>query len=184
MLDLVDSSRVNLTQDPAVDTSPAWSPDGTRIAFRSERDGNPEINLMEADGSNPVRLTFDSGNDDELTWSPDGQKIAFLTDRDGNNEIYVMNADGSGPVSLTQGLQADYSPAWSHDGSRIALGSSREDAKYVRHERGRAACAASEAPCRALGPRPGLLRTRGSHSTVAGQQAWTSSSFPWTAALC
>src|SRR3989442_7570494 len=65
-----------------------------KIAFGSDRDGNPEIYVMNADGSGVTRLTNNPATDFQLAWSPDGTKIAFRTDRDGNWEIYVMNADG------------------------------------------------------------------------------------------
>jgi len=105
---------------------PAWSPDGSKIAFGSTRDSNPEIYVMDPNGSNIVRLTYDSAQDAQPAWSPDGTKIAFVSDRDGNAEIYVMNADGSGPVNLTNHAGADYAPAWSPDGTKIAFQSDRE----------------------------------------------------------
>jgi Tol biopolymer transport system component len=76
-------------------TIAAWSPDGTRIAFASTRDGNYEIYVMNADGSAPRRLTNDPQSDYAPTWSPDGQRIAWRTNRDGNGEIYSMRADGT-----------------------------------------------------------------------------------------
>src|SRR5688500_14146475 len=69
--------------------SPSWSPDGAKIVFYSERDGNSEIYVMNADGSRPTRLTRHPANDGSPSFSPDGTKIAFDTDRDGNFEIYV-----------------------------------------------------------------------------------------------
>ena len=75
------SSPRNLTQDPAKDVRPAWSPDGRRIAFASRRDGNSEVYVMNADGSGKRNLTRDRANDDYPTWSPDGRRIAFLRGR-------------------------------------------------------------------------------------------------------
>ena len=77
-------------------TTPAWSPDGTKIAFASNRDGNHEIYVMNADGSGADPADQQPGGDDCAGWSPDGSKIAFISTRDGNPEIYVMNADGTG----------------------------------------------------------------------------------------
>src|SRR5436853_386165 len=73
------TGQVNLTNTPAAaDQKPAWSPDGTKIAFWSDRDaGNEEIYVMNADGSNPVDLTNDPNTDFQPAWSPDGSKIAF-----------------------------------------------------------------------------------------------------------
>ncbi len=88
-------------QTPADNYHPAWSHDGTKIAFMSERDGNPEIYLMDADGSNQTRLTDHPAADWSPSWSPDGKRIAFSSDRAGHHEIYVMNADGTGVLRLT-----------------------------------------------------------------------------------
>src|SRR5262249_24096622 len=85
--------------------------DGSKIAFASERGGNREIYLMNADGSNQTQLT-NSGFDDGPTFSADGSKIAFFTVRDGNAEIYVMNADGSNQVRLTNNTAIDDQPSF------------------------------------------------------------------------
>jgi len=97
------SEMRNLTPKPkgAAYSAPTWSPDGRKIAFASERDGNSEIYLMNADGSGQQSLTRNLAYDGDPGWSPDGQKITFVSNRDGRFEIYVMNADGSGQRSLT-----------------------------------------------------------------------------------
>lgn len=104
----------------------AWSADGRRIAFMSERDGNPEIYRMNADGSAPTRLTFDPAVDADPTFSPDGRRLAFTSTRDGNPEIYVMADDGSGQTRLTFDPAADQQADWSPDGTRIAFESTRD----------------------------------------------------------
>ena len=71
------SGQTQLTHNPADDTSPNWSPDGKKISFTSDRDGDQEIYVMNADGSRQTRLTFNQGNDLLPDWSPDGTKIAF-----------------------------------------------------------------------------------------------------------
>ena len=95
-----------------------------RIAFMSDRDGNFEIYVMNADGSRQTRLTHDEADDSLPVWSPDG-RIAFTSDRDGNFEMYVMNADGSSPTRLTANSADDALAAWSPDG-RIAFMSDRD----------------------------------------------------------
>ncbi|MFW6201732.1 MAG: Ig-like domain-containing protein [Gemmatimonadota bacterium] len=97
-----------------------------QIAFVSNRDGDSEIYLMNADGSGVNNLTADPAIDAEPAWSPDGSRIAFRSDRDGNSEIYVMNADGTGQNRLTDDPSADLAPAWSPDGTRIAFMSNRD----------------------------------------------------------
>jgi TolB protein len=96
-----------------------------RLAFASKRDGNWDIYLMDADGSNVRRLTNDAAHDRYPAWSPDGKQIAFYSERGGNAKIYVMNADGSNQHPLTTGSTRDREPAWSPDGKYIAYSSQR-----------------------------------------------------------
>ena len=84
-----------------LDRAPAWSPDGTRIAFSSERDGNSDIYVMNPDGSNKVRLTEHAAIDTDPAWSPAGTRIAFTSNRESFPAIWVMNADGTGATRLT-----------------------------------------------------------------------------------
>ena len=111
---------INLTNHPADDRHPDWSPDGLQIAFSSDRNGNSEIYVMNADGTNPINLTNHPADDRHPDWSPDGIRIAFSTNRDGdwekkpndNWEVYVMNADGTKPINLTNHPAWDSSPSW------------------------------------------------------------------------
>jgi Tol biopolymer transport system component len=119
------SGQENLTNNPANDAFPSWSPDGDKILFGSDRDGNSEIYVMNADGTNPVNLTNDPGYDNSGSYSPDGTRIVFGSHRDGNGEIYVMNADGTNPSNLTNDPSVDGLPAWSSDGTRLAFLSTR-----------------------------------------------------------
>jgi Tol biopolymer transport system component len=104
--------------------TPAPTLDGTKIAFTSERDGNPEIYVMNSDGSGQTRLTNNSTSDTYPSLSPNGSKIAFVSNQGGNPGIYVMNSDGSGQICLSEG--DDKAPSWSPDGSKITFSSNRD----------------------------------------------------------
>ena len=95
----------------AVDEAPAWSPDGTKLAFMSQRNGNPEIHTMDADtGDNVENITNNQAWDTAPSWSPDGVTIAFETNRDGQSEIYMMDAHGNNPYHLARGNEVNYAP--------------------------------------------------------------------------
>jgi Tol biopolymer transport system component len=116
-----------LTRSPWPEFDPTWSPDGTQIAFRSERGGDPEIWGMNAEGSGRHRLTRGLSP----AWSPDGSEIAYASPGDilcppGRGlrctGISIMNADGSGQHRLPNTDGGEY-PSWSPDGERIAFNS-------------------------------------------------------------
>ncbi len=123
-----DGSRQRrLTENAFDDTDPAWSADGTKIAFSSRRDGNYEIYTMNADGSSETRITTDeAGADGWPTWSPSGDRIAFQKSVPGSSpyqiQLWVMNADGTGAHQLVAASPVqDKQPDWSPDGTRIAF---------------------------------------------------------------
>jgi Tol biopolymer transport system component len=122
---LTNSNLYSAGQGDCTNTGPQWSPDGKQIAFDTKIDGNWEISVMNADGSNPRNLTNDPARDYGPSWSPDGTKIAFISNRAGMYmySIYVMNADGSGVYALTQDAAAEPNPPWSPDGRKIAFNS-------------------------------------------------------------
>src|SRR5207245_1256531 len=111
------SGQVKLTNMTASDADPAWSPDGTKIAFNSSRDGNVEVYVLNADGSGLRNLTNNPAGDLRPAWSPDGSKIAFLR----NLDIYVMNVDGLGQVNFRINPATDDQPACAAERSRAAL---------------------------------------------------------------
>jgi len=120
------SGQTNLTNNPAADIEPAWSPDGSKIVFSSARDGDFEIYVMNADGTGQIPRTDNAGSDNSPAWSPDGTQIAFASTRDGDYDIYVMNADGTGQTPLTDNAAFDYGPVWSPDGTKIAFSTDRD----------------------------------------------------------
>jgi TolB protein len=137
-----------LTDKEGKDGWPTWSPDGGRIAFESDRSGNWDIWVMNADGSGLTNLS--RSPEDELypAWSPDGQKIAFTSKRSGNLDVWVMNIDGSGPVNLTNSPKRDRYAMWSPDGSKIAFNTNRDGDQeiYVMNADGSNQTNVSQAP--------------------------------------
>ena len=130
VMDADGSNLRNLTRNPALDSRPAWSPDGGQIAFMSDRDGNWEIYVMDADGGNPQRLTRHLAHDWSPSWSPNGEHIAFNSSRGGNNEIYVMDTESGNLRNLTNNNDAyDASPSWSPDSKQIAFASANKAAR-------------------------------------------------------
>jgi TolB protein len=110
------------------DSYPVESPDGTKIAFQSNRTGNWEIYMMSADGKNLKQLTQNSASDNTPCWSPDGKRILFVSERDGkeyDSEIYIMNEDGSQQKRLTNQLGDDSHPKFTPDGMHIIFNSAR-----------------------------------------------------------
>lgn len=117
-----DGSDVKrLTFNGAVESDPAWSPNGARIAYVSNATGNNEIWVMNADGSEAGAITAHAANDLYPGWSPDGSRIVFISERDNTREVYVVAASGGAPTRLTTNNIDEAYPAWSPNGQQIAF---------------------------------------------------------------
>lgn len=115
-----ERTAIRLTNDPADDRDPKWSPDGRRLAFASRRDGNWDIYVYDLSTGSITRMTFGLEFEAGPAWSPDGQWLVYESYRGQNLDIYAMPIDGSVPPQrLTDHPAPDFSPAWSPiDGGR------------------------------------------------------------------
>jgi Tol biopolymer transport system component len=118
---------VNVTRNEIDDVDPAWSPDGSLIAFASMRHRRWQLFTMRPDGSHVRHLVATAANERDPAWSPDGRQLAFVSDEARNDKggavdaIYVVNVDGSGRRRITSPAEGGAAePAWSPDGKRIA----------------------------------------------------------------
>ena len=117
-----NGTTTNLTNNPTdfsvISGEPAWSPDGTKLAFND----NGAIAVMNADGSGRTALTPEQSSA-APDWSPEGSKIVFA-----GTEIVVMNADGTGMATITDtpGSPVSVEPSWSPDGTKIAFSTDRD----------------------------------------------------------
>ena len=126
-IQLNGENRTNLTNHPADDIDPDWSPDGTQIAFSSNRDGDYDIWVMDADGSNLIKVIDTEENEFEPNWSPDGTCILCM-EVDGNRldkrfdkDICLISLEDSSIAILTDELASNYDGAWSPDGKQIVF---------------------------------------------------------------
>jgi Tol biopolymer transport system component len=122
------TTPLNLTAGSTANNyDPVYSPDGSKIAFASDRDGatHVEIYVMKADGTGQTRLTTTAAGVSNVhpTWRADALKIAYVSNQTGNNDIWVMNADGTGASNITMAVGNDHDPVWA--GNNIVFVSNR-----------------------------------------------------------
>ncbi|MEI2608676.1 MAG: DPP IV N-terminal domain-containing protein [Candidatus Promineifilaceae bacterium] len=123
---------IRLTNDPAEDRDPVWSPDGRMVAFASNRGRNWDIYIINLQEGELLRLTNDTAFDGGPAWSPDSQFLVFESYRSGNLDLFIVKADGSDlPIRLTEHPAPDYSPHWGPDGRHIAFTSWRSGNKDI-----------------------------------------------------
>lgn len=123
----------NLSNNPAIDTSPTWSPTGQQIAFISDRTGSPQLWVMDADGSNVQRLVTEGGHCDSPNWSPDGRFIVYSwqAPTQWKHDIYVLEVATEKIFQLTSSRGDNENPHWSPDGRHIAFQSTRTGTKQI-----------------------------------------------------
>ena len=135
IIQLNGENRRNLTQHPADDRHPDWSPDGTQIAFSSNRDGDYDIWIMDADGSNLIKVIDTDVDEIDPKWSPGGRHILceqasseryidWLLSPDDRRDICLISLDEVSIVQLTNESSSNvhnYNASWSPDGMRIVF---------------------------------------------------------------
>lgn len=116
------SGQLRLTDNPANDISPAWSPDGSRIVFTSDRDGTWDIYTMNADGTGLAQLTRGQGTNTAPAWGGGGSEIVFVSTRDAvTGEIYRMKADGADVRRITKDSLVKDTPVMTRDGRHVLV---------------------------------------------------------------
>jgi len=124
IMNIDGSGLQQITYFPGAERGPAWSPDGTQIAFygADSEQANYDIFVINIDGTGLQNLTQSPEVDDRYpAWSPDGKRIAFHSNPDGDYDLFAINSDGTGLQRLTNDAADSLGPDWSPDGTQLAF---------------------------------------------------------------
>ena len=122
---LADELVGRLTDGTCINTEPSWNPNGTQIAFTSDREGAPQVFLMQDDGSNLRRLTGEGLYNASPSWSPNGAMVAYVSRFEGKFDLFVYKLGEGKAYQITTGVSTSESPAWSPDERRLVFTSNR-----------------------------------------------------------
>lgn len=120
-----------ITQNQSINISPAWPPDGQKIAFTSYLKRNPDLYLIDLTGKNLQRFSSYHGLNLSPSWSPDGRQIVLMMGMEGKSDIYLLDSKGGNPRRLTSGHGNESTPRWSPDGQWITFSSDRSGSPQV-----------------------------------------------------
>lgn len=125
VLDLATGHARRLTDGSGINTEPSWNPDGTQLAFTSDREGGPQVYLMQSDGSNLRRLTNEGTYNASPAWSPNGAMVAYVSRFEGKFDLFIYKLGEGKSYQITTGVNTSESPAWSPDERQLVFTSNR-----------------------------------------------------------
>ncbi|HLP30595.1 MAG TPA: hypothetical protein VK150_04480 [Geothrix sp.] len=131
VLDLATGRVRRLTDGNGINTEPSWNPAGTQLAFTSDREGGPQVFLMQDDGSNLRKLTTEGLYNASPSWSPNGAMVAYVSRFEGKFDLFIYKLGEGKAYQITTGVSTSESPAWSPDERRLVFTSNRFGASQL-----------------------------------------------------